>query len=164
MAVITISVLAVLFLAIPQPKVSGPMPQIAILYNGQKYAGHLEGYRWKGNVFPQLEGEEIPYYPIPTVNVTYGSSIQFVANNTSQQPSYTGVSIFDITNSTTAGRSVIDQLTLPNNTLKVGVDGPFKYFEPSRKYELMVGAVWVSADIFGRHEDGVSYMFLVNTI
>jgi hypothetical protein len=103
----------------------------------------------------------------PMVNVTYCSSIQFVANNIPKQPSYTGVSIFDITDSTAttaAGRLVIDQLTLPNNTLKVGVEDPFKYFEQDKKYELMVGAVWVSADIFGRHEDGVSYMFLVNTV
>lgn len=163
-AVAIAAILAVTALTLSQNKNTlEPAPHIMALYNGQEYSGSLQGYNWKGKVFPVIE--PVPAtYNASTFNVTYGSSIQFTAKNVTEQPTYYILSARDITveSPSNYGASfILDQVRLDGNNLNVS---SANNFELGKKYALSVVGNWIYFDLTGKHQDIVGYVFFVYTI
>jgi hypothetical protein len=165
-AVIAVAVLLLTLYEISQRIEQTPLPQI-MLYYDKYYKGHLQHYDWNGTSFPNLEGEEIPYYPEPIINVTFGESVMFQAmNSTTGEPSYYLVSINELENSSSypSSKMIVDQLNIGHSPLVIGQSNGFLYFEPHKRYQLDVVGIWLMGNSLYQKQSSVNYSFFVDTM
>jgi hypothetical protein len=127
-----------------------PIPTIVMVYKSD-IAGAIQGYAWQGH-FPAPNTEFKP--PENLVNITKGTTIEFVSANASRQPDYYLVTVTDITDPRSE-QSVFEGTRLEGNKLVID-------YKQDRTYLLKVAGTWVRIDLFGQHSDYVVYAYKIS--
>ncbi len=153
-AAVIVSLIAIISLQQSQQSYSSPIPEIKMIYDAHEYTGGLLAYTWKGSGYPPPN--EHPHYNYLVVNVTKGSEIEFVVKN-GTSPAYYAVTVSDTLLHPPLGYEdaavVMDNVRLNGSKMTVEF-GKSSYF-------VQVMGVWITFDLSGRHEDHVTYGFMV---
>ena len=129
-----------------------------ILYEGHTYGGGgLKQYFWAGRIPPP--NYEPLYDNISITNVTKGSVVEFVASKNVTAPTYYEVTVADMLMHPPPSQQ--DAAIVMDN-VRLNSIGKMSFNFEKSLYYVTVTSHWITVDLYGKHEDFVTYVFRID--